>query len=297
MNNTAKIIITGSEGFIGQELVRECLKTGITPRGTDLSKKSPENYEFYPMDLASPSVSDIIPENLETLIHLAGVMIIRDPSGSTGADSCFDINVFNTLNLARAALARKVNHIIFASTEWVYGESGTDQESLEDEIIDIAKLPTEYALSKAVSEANLRQFHALGVPNITILRFSIVYGPSKEKSSAVNSLFNKIKNDEPIEVGSLQTGRRFIHVNDIAQGILAAVRKPSGFSIFNLSYDNVITLGDIIKTSEKLLGKTAIVQETSPLNISVRNPSNAKAKRELVWQPMMDLESGLMTLA
>lgn len=219
----------------------------------------------------------------------------RDPDCKGKSFECFDINVMGTLNLIRAAIKKNVKQFIFASSEWVYNEFKEDEIKDEESFIDISKHTSEYALSKLVSESNLRQINQQGFRNITILRFGIIYGPRPNSLSAVESIFNSIKSKNEIQVESLRNGRRFVHVTDIAKGITKAIG-VEGFNIINLTSEKVITLGDIIQKSQKILKKSIKVIETDPKNINVRNPSNAKAKRILGWSPEIDIENGLKTL-
>ena len=95
--------------------------------------------------------------------------------------------------------------------------------------------------------------------DITILRFGIFYGPRKEEWSAVEEISNKIKNEKEIIVGSLKTGRRFVHVNDIVRGIILSLGL-TGLHTINLTGDRVITLEDIIRISESIFNKKSIIK-------------------------------------
>ena len=135
----------------------------------------------------------------------------------------------------------------------------------------------------------------LGFCPATILRFGIIYGPRKSNWSAVESILSSVKNKSEVTVGSLRNGRRFIHVSDIAHGIIKSVG-IKGYNVFNLTGNQVITMKDIIETSQRILGKSVKITETNPSDVNIRNPSNAKAKRILGWEPVIDLENGLKTV-
>jgi len=91
-----------------------------------------------------------------------------------------------------------------------------EKQKTEESPINIANHTSEYALSKLVSEANLRQKFQHGFMPVTILRFRhlSVERPG-EKKSAVESLFLNVKTQAEVSVGSLQSGRCYIHVSDI----------------------------------------------------------------------------------
>ena len=288
-----KIVITGSESFVGQELIRECQRQEIDVLGIDFKKTNHLDYEFQVGDIRSEVFSDLIPEGVDAIVHLAALS--RDPDCKNRAYECFDINVMGTLNVAHAAMARKSKQLIFASTEWVYSNFKEGEIKNEDTHIDITALTSEYALSKLVSEANLRQQYQYGLCPTTILRFGIIYGPRKDNWSAVESIFSSIKHHNEISVGSLKTGRCFIHISDIAKGIIKSIGLR-GFNIINLEGDCLITLGNIVKKGQMILGKTVQVIESDPSVASTRNVSNDKAKKMLCWYPEVGLEKGLKTL-
>jgi UDP-glucose 4-epimerase len=286
------VFITGVKGFVGQEVASQCKKQGMEVIGTDVFGGDEHNY--YKMDIvSSDGLADIIPEACDAVIHLAALS--RDPDCKNNGLNCFNTNVMGTLRLMEAVQKRKAANFIFASTEWVYDTFSEGEIKDEDSFIDIAKHKSEYALSKLVTEANLRQKYQYGFCNVTILRFGIIYGPRKSNWSAVESVFNTVGTKDAVEVGSLKTGRCFIHVADIAGGVIKSTGL-TGFNLINLQGDRLITLGEIIEASKKITGKTPRVIEKDPNNVSVRNISNKRAKSVLNWEPQYDLEKGLRSL-
>ena len=288
-----KILITGSESFVGKELIAKCKEAKIEVIGIDSIKPENPNYEYYQKDIRSDQIDDLIPSGIDALVHLAALSRDQDCAGK--AYDCFDINVMGTLNLINSALKKNVKQFIFASSEWVYNDFKMDEEQDENSLIDINKHTSEYALSKLVSEANLRQQYERGFNSVTILRFGIIYGSRKNNWSAVESIFNTVKNNDEVIVGSLKNGRRFIHVSDISDGIIKAIGLK-GFNVINLSGEEIITMYDIIETSQKILGKTVKIIENNASTINIRNPSNNKAKTLLNWKPKILFSEGLKSL-
>ncbi|HTB82152.1 MAG TPA: NAD(P)-dependent oxidoreductase [Candidatus Sulfotelmatobacter sp.] len=286
-----KIFLTGCGSFIGREVIRVCQAKGIQVVGVDLVATGQEGCSM--ADIRKPEVADKIPENVDAIIHLAALS--RDPDCRNRAYECFDANVMGTLNLMEAAQKRGAKQFIFASSEWVYDSFQEGVEKREEDVVDIAKLTSEYALSKLVTEANLRQKFQHGFCPVTILRFGIVYGPRKNNWAAVESVLNAVKTQDEVSVGSLKTGRRFIHVADIAAGIVASVGL-TGFEIINLQGDKMVTLGDVIETGKKLLNRNPKVTEKTPGQVSIRTVSDEKSKRLLKWRPEISLEAGLKSI-
>jgi len=283
------IVITGSKGFIGKALIKSCKNQNIEYTAIDLIKINEENY--YHTDILEKEIDKYIPNECDAIIHLAGLS--RDKDCKNNDYNCFNVNVMGTLNLMKAAQRRKVKQFIFASTEWVYDSFIDNEIKDEESVINIANHTSEYALSKLVSEANLMQKYQHGFCDVTILRFGIVYGHRKENWSAVESLYNDVKTKDEIFVGSLKSGRCFIHVLDIVDGILKSIGLKD-FHIINLQGDQLITLKDIIDTSKLISNKNPIVIEKNPDNVSIRNVSNNKAKQLLSWKPQIELREGLL---
>lgn len=286
-----KLFITGAEGFIGKQLTSECEKQGFEVTAVDIIKSSEPNH--YQADIRSKDIINLIPDNTDVIIHLSGLS--RDPDCKDKAYDCFDANVMATLNLIDAAHKKKIKQFIFASSEWVYGECKEDEIKDENSFIDITSLKSEYALSKLVSEANLRQKFQHGFCQVTILRFGIIYASREKNWSAVESIFNSVRIKDEVTVGSLKTGRCFIHVSDIVSGIIQSLGL-SGFNIINLEGNKLITLNEIIGISKKILNKNPTIYETDPNNVNLRNISNEKAIKLLNWKPKIDLETGLKSI-
>ncbi len=293
-----KIIVTGSESFVARELIAQCLKEGIEVFGFDFAKNSDLPYEFQKGDINDPKIGDLFPEGADALVHLAALSRDKDCAGR--AYECFSTNVLGTLNLVRAAKTRGVKQFIFSSSDWVYEKFAPGEVKDETSLIDIAGHTSEYALSKLVSEANLRQEYLRGQSmGITVLRFAIIYGPRPlTVAGSVERIMSEAKTSEAITFsGSRKSGRCYMHVHDIARGIRAALGRKD-FQIVNLAGDEFVTLEDIVRITEKLCGKTkpAEIIEKDPAAVVARNISNKKAKEMLHWKPEINIEAGFKTI-
>jgi len=288
MSDLPTLFITGAESFVGTRLVRHCMKKGIRYVGVDVIASKDPNVAR--VDICDNSLSELIPRD-SVVIHLAAIS--RDSDCTKNPLLANRANVEGTLNVLKCAKTKGVRQLIFASSEWVYGQVTNDSEQYESDEIQVQRLDSIYAITKALGEQYLRLLRA--DLDVTILRFGIVYGPRPSNWSAVESLFDSVQNKEEVVVGSLRSGRRFIHVDDICAGILASVGHKD-FEIFNLSGDSTVTLGQVIDESKVIHGTSPRVIESLPEKISLRNPSNAKAKQHLNWRPSVSLTEGLKTL-
>ncbi len=285
-----KVVITGSQSFIGK-----VLETTLTAQGHEvygLDSVAPDGAHSIAADIRDPALADRLPE-MDAMVHLAAIS--REPDCAADPRLAFDVNVTGTANLLMAARKRNARQVIFASSEWVYGDVANDAVQSEDTVIDPAAVRNEYAATKISGEMALNVAVRRGLEGGTVLRFGIVYGPRKANWSAVEALVNTARTSDTVAVGSLATARRFIHVRDIASGITAALGRR-GFEIFNLAGDRLVTLGDVIEAARSRLGKQLQVTERDASAISIRNPVNDKVKRELRWAPQTSLETGVAEL-
>ena len=288
MSQRPVLFIVGAESFVGKNLIRHCQSRSIPYRGIDLIESSDPN--VHKVDICDPSLADEIPAD-SVVVHLAAIS--RDSDCSENPGLANKINIEGTLNVLRCAQIKNARQMIFASSEWVYGQVSNDAEQSELDEIQIHLLDSIYAITKAVGERYLKLLRK--DLDVTVLRFAIIYGPRPSNWSAVESLFDSVKNKAELSVGSLRAGRRFIHIDDICTGILAAVGLP-GYEILNISGDNTVTLGEIIMQSKSITGRSPEVLEVAPEKVSLRNPTNKKAKSVLNWSPKISITDGLRSL-
>ncbi|MDH4173809.1 MAG: NAD(P)-dependent oxidoreductase [Betaproteobacteria bacterium] len=285
------VAVTGAASFVAGALHRYCLDRGIGWCGIDAAPPGPRH--AWQLDITRPGWWEQLPGGIDAIIHLAAIS--RDFDCRRDPVRALEVNLGGVCRVAEAAAALGIRQVVFASSEWVYGDAG-DALRTEHDAIDAASLTGEYALSKLAGERLLAMAVERGrVAAATVLRFGIVYGPREANWSAVEALDHAVRTRESVEVGSLATARRFIHVDDIASGIVAAVGRD-GFEIFNLTGDRLVTLGAVIETSARLHGRSPRIAERAAHQASIRNICNAKARRLLAWEPRIGLPAGLASL-
>jgi UDP-glucose 4-epimerase len=284
------ILLTGSESFVASFLIKK-LKKKYNIIGIDFLKKS-KNTKFR-IDITKDLIKKFNIAKIDYIVHLASIS--RDQDCAKDPIKCFKTNVIGTLNLIRLANIKKVKNFIFASTQWVYDYSSNNEIKNNNSLINIQNIYSEYALSKLISEINLKQNYKKNKINSTILRFGIIYGPRENNLSALETIFyNTIKNNK-IEIGSKRTGRNFIHINDICDGVIKSINKK-GYNVINLEGDKFISLNNIVNQSSILLKKKIKIIEKNPKEPNIRMVSNSSAKKILNWRPKYNLNKGLKSL-
>lgn len=289
-----KIIVTGSSSFIGGALRRLCREKKIGWAGIDTAPAAGDGDIV--ADICDPALAERFPRNADAVVHLAAIS--RDADCKRDPRRAVEVNIQGTLNVRDAARRAGIPQLIFASSEWVYGDAGASAVD-ESSPIDANRLGGEYAITKLAGE-RLLACGAAGAgaanPAITVLRFGIVYGPRKANWSAVESLYHAASAQDVVTVGSRATARRFIHVDDIARGIVAAVGRREPFEVFNLTGPELLSLETVVRTSTEVLRRAVRIAETDSNSPSVRNADNRRARHALGWEPRIPLRDGLKTL-
>lgn len=283
------ILITGINSFIGKFLEKELLMNNYKYIGIDINgvfnSKSKKK-----IDIRSKLLSRYINENT-TIIHLAGLS--TDSICAKKPEEAFDVNINGTINLVNIANQKKAKKIIFASTEWVYGNNTLKKSQVESQKISLSKLDSLYALTKAIGEKIISNQNNLF--KHIILRFGIVYGERKNNFSAVEAISQNCYKNKNIVVGAKKTSRRYIHVKDIVQSIVISLNYSKN-NIFNVSGEKDVTLEDLILFNERILRKKFKIKEKNKDYLTVRKPSNKKIKTLTKWKPKIDMQSGLISL-
>ena len=178
MSDSKVLFITGAESFVGKRLLKHCADLGVKYQGVDIVAS--EDLNISQMDICDTDLSKIIPEGA-IVVHLAAVS--RDSDCAANPTLANKINIEGTLNLLRSAQKQNAGQMIFASSEWVYGQVSNDDEQRESDDLRIDLLDSVYAITKAIGEQYLRLLR--NDTDVTVLRFGIIYGPRPSNWSAV----------------------------------------------------------------------------------------------------------------
>jgi len=292
------VLITGAAGFIGSHLCERLLDEGLSVVGVDnfddfydpqikrdnisdcLKNK---NFQLIEADIRDRATMDKAVGNVEIIVHLAARAGVRPSIAEPLLYS--DVNINGTMVLLEAANKHKVGKFIFASSSSVYGNNEKVPFS-EDDNVDFPISP--YAATKKACELICHTYHHLYGIDLTCLRFFTVYGPRQRPDLAIHKFSKLIEQDKPIPVyGDGSMMRDFTYIDDIIEGIIAAMNKCEGFNIYNLGESQPISVNDLIGEIEKALGKKA-AREYIPLQPGDVNRTFAditKAARELGFHP------------
>ena len=236
-----RLLVTGSEGYIGSVLVPLLLGNGYDMIGIDSyffplngDRLSTTPYRRVQKDIRDLKLEDFA--GVEHLVHLAALS--NDPLGEINPKLTEEINHHATLRLARLAKAAGVRRSVFASSCSVYGS----QEGLLDETAPVQPLSA-YARSKAAAEAELLNLASETFSPI-VLRNATVYGPSPNMRSdlVLNNLISLAHLTGLVKLMSDgRAWRPMVHVIDVASAILLCLKRPIEAlhaQIFNIGFND-----------------------------------------------------------
>ncbi len=230
-------------------------------------------------------------EQFDAVIHLAARAGVRP---SLALPVLYEeVNVVGTLHLLEAAIAHGGPRFLFASSSSVYGVNSklpfSEQDSIERPI-------SPYATTKRAGELHVYTAHHLHGLAATCLRFFTVYGPRQRPEMAIAKFIRSIDAGQPIPFyGDGGSRRDYTYIDDIADGVEAALGLARGFEIVNLGGARPVTLSELVAEIEKAVGRKARLdrQPEQAGDVPVTFASVEKAEKLLHFRARVPLSEGL----
>jgi nucleoside-diphosphate-sugar epimerase len=307
-----KYLVTGAAGFIGARVSQMLLEDGHTVIGIDnlndaydvrikhwrlKSLLANKDFHFHVFDIADKQkfedkafISEEKPSEIDGVINLAARAGVRQSVENPWV--YVDTNVTGTLNLLELCRAHQIPKFVLASTSSIYG---ADAPLPTPETADSDHPLQAYAASKKGAEALCHAYHFLNALDVTIFRYFTVYGPAGRPDMSIFRFTQWINEGQPVRVnGDGNQSRGFTYIDDIARGTILGL-KPLGFDVINLGGHETITINDLIREIESLLGKKAHVTHlpAHPADMLANCANVEKAKRLLNWEPRVSLKEGI----
>lgn len=303
-----KVLVTGGAGFIGSTLTDALLARGdeviaiddfndyysparkranVTPFANNPA------YTLYKADIRERAKIEAIfaDHKPDAVAHIGAMGSVR--YSVKNPHLYIEINVNGTLNVLDAAQQQGVGNFVFASTSSVYGQ--TDKTPfVETDPTDRPLAP--YPASKKTGEILGYAYHNMHGLNFTALRFFNVYGPKGRPDMMPYIITERILNKQEITLfDDGQLYRDWTYIQDIVQGVLAAIDTPLGYEIINLGRGEPVLLNDFVEMLEEIVGGEAITNvvpaPASEPKITYANVD--KAHKLLNYTPQTAVTDGL----
>lgn len=306
----ARILVTGSAGFIGSHVVDALLADGHDVVGIDVyddfydpalkvrnlaAARTSGAFMEVRGDIRDPEALKRLPSGIDTVVHLAARAGVR-PSIQDPALYA-SVNIGGTVSLLEWMRERRVPRMLFASSSSVYGDGGTipfTEEASVDEPI------SPYAATKRAAELLTHTYHHLFDLSVVALRFFTVYGPRQRPDLAIHKFARLIREGKPVPMyGDGSTERDYTYVTDILQGVRGALDLVASstplFEIVNLGESRTVSLSEMIRVLGEEMGTEPVIERLPLQQGDVRRTyaDTTKATRLLDYRPSVEFRDGI----
>lgn len=248
-----RILVTGSDGFIGSHLVEHLVRKGYSVRAFILYNsfnswgwldEAPDtikdNLEIFSGDIRDPNGVREAMKGCDVVMHLAALIAI--PYSYHSPDTYVDTNVKGTLNVVQAAKDLGVERVVVTSTSEVYGTAQfvpiTEDHPLQGQ--------SPYSATKiGADQIAMSFFNAFETP-VSIIRPFNTYGPRQSARAVIPTIITQIANGaEQIKLGSLSPTRDFNFITDTVRGFEAVAESDACVGeVVNVGSGFEISIGD-----------------------------------------------------
>ncbi len=286
-----KVMVTGGSGFIGSHVVDKLRDKGVEVRVFDMILPTfRKDVEFYHGSLLDLEALRMAMNGVSAVYHLAAVADVKDVFEEPHYSET--INVRGTINVLEAARRSRIPRVIYGSTTWVYSECAGERV---DETTPLSAPSHLYTATKIASEYYCQSYSKLYGVDFTILRYGIPYGPRARPGAVVPIFVNKALKGEPLTLaGDGMQFRKFVYVEDLAEGNVLALKPAAKNKIYNLDGREKITIKQIAETVRKIIGDVKIEHGPArPGDFGGKEVSSERAKQELGWEARTPFEEGV----
>jgi UDP-glucose 4-epimerase len=296
-----KILVTGGAGFIGSHVVDAYVTAGHEVAVLDdLSTGREDNInedaklhraDVRDLDQVQKAIAAFKPEVVN---HHAAQSEVPKSVADPGYDAL--VNVVGGLNVLRASVDNGVRKVIFSSTGGaLYGEPDVVPADEDHPIRPLSP----YGTSKFAFEQYLSTFERTFGLKYTTLRYANIYGARQdffaEEGRVVAIFASRMIEGKPVTIdGDGTQSRDMLHVGDVAIANIAALDRGDG-GTYHISTGIPVTVNDLFRklallTEYKVEPRFGPPRKGDVYRIAL---DNARASRELGWEPRIQLEEGL----
>ena len=287
-----RVLVTGGAGFIGSHVVDRLIARGHDPRIFDLERsRFPEHDDVDAVigDVLDPGALLEAARGCDVIAHLAASadvgVVAEQPLAAE------QLNARGTLHVLETARMLGIG-VQYASTIWVYSDVDADEV---DEDTPLAHPSHLYSATKLAGEMYCRTYRQLYDVPSTVLRFGIPYGPRARPAGVLPIFVRKALAGEPLTIaGDGSQSRRFVYVEDLAEGIVAALRPEATQRTYNLVGEEDTTVRQIAAAVRQALGDVEILHTPGRAgDFAGIRVSGARAAAELDWRATTPFADGV----
>jgi UDP-glucose 4-epimerase len=289
-----RVVVTGGSGFIGSHVVERLALHGHEPCVYDLVP--PRHPGTRAVEIVRGDICDVEAfrralVGADAIVHLAAVADVNDAAADPSHADL--VNARGTALVLQAAREAGVTRVLYASTIWVYG-NGAASDVLDED----ALLPAPdhfYTATKLAGEMYCRAYEKLYGLEPTILRFGIPHGPRSREATVVATFVARAQAGLALRImGDGSAARQFVYVEDLAEGVVAALAPHAAGRTYNLVGDEAVSVRDVASIVRALVADVPVVHVASrPADLHRAEISGLRAWQELGWVATTTFEEGV----
>jgi UDP-glucose 4-epimerase len=290
----SRVLVTGGAGFIGSHVVDKLRDAGhepvvydVRPSPFHLGDQRPDTIVGSILDI--PALTDAM-RGCDAVMHLAAAADVGEVEKAPIASE--ELNARGTVSVLEAARNAAVKRVVYASTIWVY--SDVDAEHV-DEDTPLSPPAHLYTATKLAGELYCKSYAELYGLEYSIMRFGIPYGPRARPTAVVPAFTAKALAGQPLTIaGDGTQSRRFVYVEDLAEGVAASLVPAAANRVYNLVGHENTSVRAIARAVRDVVGDVPIVHiEGRAGDLRGGNISGERAARELGWEPTTSFVDGV----
>ena len=284
-----KVLVTGGSGFIGSHVVDKAVAAGHEALVFD-TRPSPYGAETILGDVTNFDEVAAAAAGCDAILHLAAMADVNEVAKAPVMTEA--VNAQGTLAVLEAARVANIQRVVYASTIWVYGEQ-VEGIATEDSPLGIPR--HFYTATKLAGEMYCHSYGELYGLEHTILRFGIPYGPRSRPTAVLAAFTAKALSGQPLTIaGDGTQSRRFVYVEDLAEGVVASLVPAAANRIYNLVGRENTSVRAIARAVRDVVGDVPIVHvEGRAGDLHGGNISGERAAQELGWEPTTTFVDGV----
>ncbi len=306
--NGKKVLITGSDGFIGSHLLERCMAEGASVRafvyynsfGTwgwldTLPKGTLDQQDVFTGDIRDFNCVYEAAKDIDVIFHLAALIGI--PYSYQAPDSYIATNINGTTNVLQAARMRNVEKVICTSTSEIYG---TAQSVPIDENHPVNPQSPYAATKSAADSMAISFFRSFDLP-VTVLRPFNTFGPRQSARAVIPTIISQIvSGQKTIKLGNLDATRDLNYVGNTVDAFVRLAQADQGCGdVFNTGSGVEVSIAEVVNIIQKILGTHVKIEQDAqrlrPAKSEVERLvcGYDKLNRLTGWTPEVNLEQGL----